>query len=264
VASRLLISQQDSRDFRYGCRSPDKGEQSAETTESQDSEHLIMANDKMKRPEGVAEFHEETKNQSHFQRASYARELRAVGQALEARHVVSLDLELKGGLYLVRGKVTASDYAKASLSAFVQDFISGVGCVFTGASRRSLYEIDLSYNPQDVEKLDLQGREHRRNTGQNPDPYALAQKLRGIGSFLDYRPETTLTGISVEDRWVTVRYKTAEGRIEQAKQDVSYFYNYWTKMYLRRSQRQNPAFPGEKAVMVDWEMTEKRESNSTS
>jgi hypothetical protein len=223
-----------------------------------------MTNDKMKRPEGAEEFHDRTENQPQLQKASYARELRAVGQALEARHIVSLDLELKGGLYVVRGKVTASDYAQSSLSAFVQDFVSGVGSLFTGASRRSLYEIDLSYNPQDVEKLDSQGRKNRRTADRNPDPYALAQKLRGVGSFLDYRPEIALTGISVEDRWVTVRYKTAEGRIEQAKQDVAYFYNYWIKMYLRRSPRQNPIFPDEKTVMIDWETTEKRESNSMS
>jgi hypothetical protein len=227
-------------------------------------EHLIMTNDKIKKPERAAEFHDQTNSHSQLHKASYARELRAVGQALEARHVVSLDLELKGGLYVVRGKVTASDYAQSSLSAFVQDFVSGVGCVFTGAARRSVYEIDLSYNLQEVEKLDLQGREHRRNATQIPDPYGLAQKLRGVGSFLDYRPETTLTGISVEDRWITVRYKTAEGRIEQAKQDVAYFYNYWVKMYLRRSLRHNPDFPDEKTVTVDWEMAEKRESNSMS
>jgi hypothetical protein len=98
----------------------------------------------------------------------------------------------------------------------------------------------------------LQGREHRRNAAQNPDPYALAQKLRGVGSFLDYRPETTLTGISVEDRWVTVRYKTAEGRIEQAKQDVAYFYNYWVKMYLRRGLHQNQTLPDNSTVVIDW------------
>jgi hypothetical protein len=220
-----------------------------------------MTNDKIKKPEGAAEFHDQTKNHFRLQKASYARELRAVGQALEARHVVSLDLELKGGLYVVRGRVTASDYAQSSLSAFVQDFVSGVGCVFTGASRRSLYEIDLSYNPQDVERLDLQGREHRRNADRNPDPYGLAQKLRGVGSFLDYRPETSLTGISVEDRWVTVRYKTAEGRIEQAKQDVAYFYNYWVKMYLRRGLRQNQRLPDDPTVVVNWETAGQEQNN---
>jgi hypothetical protein len=127
-----------------------------------------MTKDKMIRPEGAAEFHDQTKNQSQSQKSYYARELRAVGQALEAQHVVSLDLELKGGLYVVRGKVTASDYAQSSLSAFVQDFVSGVSCIFTGASSRSLYEIGLSYNPQDVEKLDLQGRKHRRKADRTP------------------------------------------------------------------------------------------------
>ena len=220
-----------------------------------------MENNRIKKTEGAVEFHDQTGGQSQLHKTSYARELRAVGQALEARHVVSLDLELRGGLYVVRGKVTASNYAQSSLSAFVQDFISGVGAVFTGASRRPLYEIDLSYNPQDVEKLDLQGREHRRNAAQNPDPYGLAQKLRGVGSFLDYRPETTLTGISVEDRWVTVRYKTAEGHIEQAKQDVAYFYNYWIKMYLRRGLRQNLTSPDDPTLIVDWGTTEQQQYN---
>jgi hypothetical protein len=57
----------------------------------------------------------------------YAHELRVVGQALESRHVYSLDLELEGGLYVVRGRVKASSYAESSLSAFIQDLISGVG-----------------------------------------------------------------------------------------------------------------------------------------
>jgi hypothetical protein len=57
----------------------------------------------MNKPEGAAESHGQTDARSQLQKASYARELRAVGQALEARHVVSLDLEMKGGLYVVRG-----------------------------------------------------------------------------------------------------------------------------------------------------------------
>jgi hypothetical protein len=91
----------------------------------------------------AAEFDDHAKNQSQLQKTSYPRELRAVGQALEARHVVSVDLELKGGLYVVRGKVTASDYAQSSLWAFVQDFISGSGhsllAPLAGHSMKSVY-----------------------------------------------------------------------------------------------------------------------------
>lgn len=210
------------------------------------------------------EFDPQTEISAESQKSSYARDLRALGQALEAEHVFSLDLELKGGLYIVRGKVTAADYAQSSFSRFMQDFIAGVGSALTGGPRRSSYEIGLSYHPKDIEELDSKGRAHRRAGNQNPDPYSLAQKLRGVGSFLDYQPETTLTGISVEDRWVTVRYRTAEGRIEQAKQDVTYFYDYWVKMYLRRNLRQNLASPGESMVTVNWRPAEKHRSRSGS
>ena len=211
----------------------------------------MTLNNKMKLP-AEPEFDQQLGEKAEFQKISYARELRAVGQALEAQHVFSLDLELKGGLYIVRGKVTAADYAQSSFSGFIQDLISGVGSALTGGTRRSIYEIDLSYHPEEIEELDSKGRAHRRNGDQTPDPYGLAQKLRGVGSFLDYRPETTLTGVSVEDRWVTVRYRTAEGRIEQAKQDVTYFYNYWFKMYLRRNLRQNLTLPDDSTVVVNW------------
>jgi hypothetical protein len=219
----------------------------------------MALNNKMKLP-AEPEFDQQPGEKAQFQKISYARELRAVGQALEAQHVFSLDLELKGGLYVVRGKVTAADYAQSSFSGFIQDLISGVGSVLTGGPRRSIYEIDLSYQPEDIEELDSKGRAHRRNDDQTPDPYGLAQKLRGVGSFLDYRPETALTGVSVEDRWVTVRYRTAEGRIEQAKQDVTYFYNYWVKMYLRRNLRQNLTLPNDSTVVVNWGVAEKHQS----
>src|SRR5262249_6663346 len=186
------------------------------------------------------------------------------GPALEERHVFSLDLELKRGLYVVRGKIIAADYAQSSFSGFIQDFVSGVGSLLTGGPRRSIYEIDLSYQSEEIEELDSKGRAHRRNGDRNPDPYGLAQKLRGIGSFLDCRPETTLTEISVEDRWVTVRYRTGEGRIEQAKQDVAYFYNYWVKMYFRRGLRQNLTLPDDSTVVVNWGSAEQRQTNSGS
>jgi len=222
----------------------------------------MTADNKMNFPR-VAESPDPIAGKPQLQENSYARELRAVGQALEARHVFSLDLELRGGLYVVRGKVTAADYAQSSFSGFIQDFVSGVGSVLTGARRPSTYEIDLSYRPEDIEELDSKGRAHRRNGDRNPDPYALAQKLRGVGSFLDYRPEITLTGISVEDRWVTVRYRTAEGHIEEAKQDVAYFYNYWVKMYLRRGLRHNLTFPDDSTVVVNWGSAEKQQHNSS-
>jgi hypothetical protein len=91
-----------------------------------------------------------------------------------------------------------------------------------------------------------------------PDPYSISQILRGAGNYLDNRDETSLVGITIKDRWVTVRYKTAEGRLEQAKQDLEYFYDYWVKMYLRRSNR--PKFPvlDDPSLIVTWQGIKKR------
>ena len=151
----------------------------------------MTADNKMKLPR-VAELPGPIAGKPQFQKNSYARELRAVGQALEARHVFSLDLELNGGLYVVRGKVTAADYAQSSFSSFILNFVSGVGSLLTGARRPSTYEIDLSYQPQDIEELDSKGRAHRRNGDRNPDPYGLAQKLRGQARFCIIGPKRPL------------------------------------------------------------------------
>src|SRR5262249_28307656 len=78
---------------------------------------------------GITEFSDPITEKPEFQKNSYARQLRAMGQALEERHVFSLDLELKGDLYVVRGKITAADYAQSSFSGFIQHFVSGVGSV---------------------------------------------------------------------------------------------------------------------------------------
>jgi hypothetical protein len=218
--------------------------------------------DKAKSPNKAPESSNETESPPSLERTSYARELRALGQSLEVRHMLSLDLELEGGIYRVRGGITASKYAESSLSAFVQDLVSGVASALTGGSRRSVYEMLLCYKPEDIAELDAQGRAHRRNAHQIPDPYSLSQKLRGVGSFLDDRLEAKLAGISIEDRWVTVRYRTAEGRLEQAKQDVAYFYNYWVKMYLRRSTRESITVSDESPVVVRWGVAKKQRTQS--
>ena len=104
----------------------------------------MTLNNKMKLP-AESELDQQTEENAQSHKNSYARELRAVGQALEAQHVFSLDLELKGGLYVVRRKITAADYAQSSFSGFIQDFISGVGSALTAAraapAMKSIYLI---------------------------------------------------------------------------------------------------------------------------
>ena len=193
---------------------------------------------------------------SDIETFSYAKELRALGQDLEAHNLLSLDLEMEDGFYVVRGKARASKTAKSSFARLLRVFFYG----FSSASGQpnSTSEIDFRYSPKNIKQLESQGRAKRKESRHMPDPYSLSQILRAAGSYLDTRPGTYPVGITVKDQWMTLRYKTAEGRLEQAQQDVEYFYNYWVKMYLRRSGR--PKLPpcNDPSLIVEWDIINKR------
>ena len=71
--------------------------------------------------------------------------------------------------------------------------------------------------------------------------------------FLDNRQVASVLGISYQDEWVTMLYKSRDGRVEHEKQDLEYFYDFWVKMYLRRSNRAAPDQAREPTLYVEWE-----------
>ena len=70
-----------------------------------------------------------------------------------------------------------------------------------------------------------------------PDPQALSQILRSAGAYLDTRKGSSLIGIMMRERDMTIRFETTSRRLEEMRQDIDYFYDYWVKMYLRRNKR---------------------------
>jgi hypothetical protein len=185
----------------------------------------------------------------------FARQLRSLGQALEKFRFSAFDLELRSGTYLVKGQAVAVENVKFSFSRFVRDLLGGstVRTTFSYAGN----QVDLRFSPEEIERFDVRGRVKRQDGSKMPDPYSISQILRGAGSYLDNRDVATLIGISLKDKWVTVNYQTAEGRLEQAKQDLEYFYDYWVKMYLRRSNRPKLPPPSDPTVLVTWQGIQK-------
>lgn len=201
-----------------------------------------------------------TKENSKIQKIPYAKELRALGQALEERRVWSLDLEIDGGAYIVRGKVTVSKNAKLSLSELLRTVIFEFRAWLekTVGLERSADKLDLRFTAEEIEQQDRKGRANRRQADTMPDPHSLSQILRGVGSYLDSKPKTSLVGVSVEDCWVTIRYKAADGCQVQAKQHIYHLYDYWVKMYLRRYNRSKSPSPSEPAFIITWDEINKR------
>lgn len=193
---------------------------------------------------------------------SFARQLRALGQALEKFRFSAFDIELKGENYLVRGRAISSENLKFSFLRFIRELLRG-----TTAEPMCLCadgQVDLRFSPEEIDGFDTRGRVRRQDPSKMPDPYSISQILRGAGSYLDNRDVMTLVGISLKGKWVTVSYQTSEGRLEQAQQDLEYFYDYWVKMYLRRSNRRKLAPPSDPTVLVRWQEIQKVHAISTS
>lgn len=181
----------------------------------------------------------------------FAHQLRALGQALEKFSFSAFDLELRSGTYLVTGTALSNEPVKISFFRFVRELLRGSTARATVSCNDS--RIDLRFSPEEIAGFERSGKVNRQNPDKMPDPYSISQILRGAGSFLDNNSVTALVGISLKGRWVTVNYQTAEGRLEQAKQDLEYFYDYWVKMYLRRSNRAKLPPPSDPTVFVTWQ-----------
>jgi hypothetical protein len=182
---------------------------------------------------------------------NFARQLRALGQALERFSFSAFDLELRSGTYLVTGTAISTENIKFSFSRFVRELLRGSSAKAMLMCNDS--QVDLRFSPEEIERFEERGKVRRQDPSKMPDPYSISQILRGAGSYLDNRDVTTLMGISLKGKWVTVSYQTVEGRLEKAQQDLEYFYDYWVKMYLRRSNRAKLPPPSDPTVLVTWQ-----------
>ncbi|HEX2929153.1 MAG TPA: hypothetical protein VHV54_05535 [Candidatus Binatia bacterium] len=181
----------------------------------------------------------------------FAKDLRALGQAIEKFQFSAFDLQLESGIYIVTGKAISVENVKFSFAQFVFELLRGSNSTRTVTT--TVGETELRFAPEEIEKFELRGKVKRQDSNKLPDPYSISQILRGAGSYLDHHDVTTLLGITLKDKWVTVSYQTSAGRLEQAKQDLEYFYNYWVKMYMRRSNRPRIPPPSDPTLCINWE-----------
>jgi hypothetical protein len=166
---------------------------------------------------------------------SYARELRALGQTLERFKFVAFELEARDEKYFLVGQTTPDVESTLSFVRRLRQLVAPGNQVAAAENA-----VDLSFTAADIENLDEQERSKRARFNQIPDAQRISQVLRSVGGFLDGRGATGLLGIKFGEGLVTFRFHSADGHIEEQRQDLSSFYDYVVKMYLRRSiRRQN-------------------------
>jgi len=74
-----------------------------------------------------------------------------------------------------------------------------------------------------------------------------------MGDRVYFTVDSGLVGVKVKDRSVTIDYETAGGLTRREIQDFEYFYNYWVKMYLQRSNRAKLPPPSDPTLYLIWE-----------
>ena len=181
---------------------------------------------------------------------SFARQLRALGQALERFSFSAFELDVENGIYSVVAKSSATEQ-KRSLSV-----LRAIGGFFrrSDPTRRRLdCQVDLRFTPEEIEKFDLHGRSRREDAGKTPDPYSISQLLRGAGCYLDNRNVSERVTISFAGRWITIRYETPDKQAANERHDLEYFYDCWVQMYLRRSNRAKLPQASEPTVIMTWQ-----------
>ena len=164
--------------------------------------------------------------------------LRTLGLLLQQAGITKYDLRVSDAVYSIYTQVVTEDRPRPSLIRQIFGF--------GGAQkRRPLAMRRLEYSIVDLLNFEAEGRRQRKRASQMPDPFSTSQILRGVGRFLDKRAGSRLLGVTVNERSVGIDFLTAGGRKEKALQDFEYFYDYWVKMYLQRSDRCQMTLPSE-------------------
>jgi hypothetical protein len=156
-------------------------------------------------------------------KASYDKDLRAIGQALEIRGITTFELKSQLGHYVVHG---AGD-KPASVMASVRRWLQG------GEKEEAS---SLSYTAQDIERIDQEGKQRRVRAGRLPDFYSLSNTLRTLGGYLNSK-DAQLLELHIRPLTVTLLYQNRDGHPQMEDRTIASFFNVFTEMHGKRGRK---------------------------
>lgn len=182
--------------------------------------------------EPLADRESEDRSERGAAKYSFAKFLRAVGQALDAQNLASLELAYHSGVYVVRTTIAAQrGQANAPVKAAFQGLFSSMGFLLRKPRAKNIctQAVEIHYSAQDLADLDSLGRSKRTSDRKMPDPFSLAEKLRTIGSFIDANPKRSLVGVSAQKGEVNIVYEAESGTLREDALTIEQQYDFWKK-----------------------------------
>jgi hypothetical protein len=143
----------------------------------------------------------------------------------------SFSLTMEGDTVIVRGrKHRAQAVDNLSERGFWQLFRSN-----RTAQVDEWESVELRYTPEELSHLDDEGRSKRGNSG-SPDAHSASQIVRAVGALVDQK-QARFMSVRKDEEKIEIEYESPlKGRVTEDF-TVATLYEYWVRMYLKRSNR---------------------------
>ena len=152
----------------------------------------------------------------------YDEELRAIGQALEAKGVTGFELyKLKAGYFI------------KDLREHTPSFHSTLRDWLRGQRHGNIEFATYGFELKDVAELSKNGRARRSKQGQPIQFTDLSNMLRTIGAYLDSKG-AELIELHKRPISMTLVYRDKSGHEYREERPVSSFYNFFLQLYVKR------------------------------
>lgn len=171
---------------------------------------------------------------------NYSGLLRPVGQILESLSIDGFTLRVEDAGVSIRGQKPEPRKEPAPPQAIS---LRVVWQSLRGKKQESVAEpqpssgiLELHYTHEDIGRVDDEAKSRRVEAGGRPEAHALSQILRAVGGVVDQK-QGRLISVAKEGPEITVEYESALNQKIVEKFTAATLYDFWVRMYLRRSSR---------------------------
>jgi hypothetical protein len=171
---------------------------------------------------------------------AYARALRAIGQDLAELFPESVEIQIFGEKFVVRGQCTQDRLAakqstpqRKGLKDFCTDMLARDVSTLTRQAKSATVQFGRTYSPEDVDQIDEIGMRRRFGLGRIPDIRSLAEMLRTIGRLVDGQAGR-LTKIHKDARRVVFEYSDGAGKSHNELMSIPDLYKLQKSFYEKR------------------------------
>ena len=173
---------------------------------------------------------------------TYARALRAIGQDLADLFPETVEIELRGEVFVVGGQCTKNRLdarkpkpQRKGLKDFCADMLSRDVTLLTQKTQSATIEFHQKYALEDINRIDEIGMSRRFAMGKIPDIRSLGEILRTIGRLVDGQ-EGRLVKISKDARRIVYEFTDSDGKPRNELLSIPDLYKLQKSFYEKRGE----------------------------